>query len=90
MRIIWIREIKENLENYWTLSEMRRRSELRQRRKLLGKLTFMFITYELHGKCVGCSKSNVLKVGASCSASDHLIRKISSGACQESCVHFFK
>ena len=36
----------------------------------------------------GWPKSNVPKVQAYCSASDHLIRKISSGVCRD--IHWFE
>ena len=54
-------------------------------------LTFNFkefcicVLYEyVPPKNTGWPKSNVSKVGAYCSASDHQIRKISSGVYQES------
>ena len=43
---------------------------------------------ELEGTNTGWPKSNVPKVRAYCSASDHLIRKIFSGMCRD--IHWFE
>ena len=44
----------------------------------------MYIQYTMYIRCTGWPKSNVPKVRAYCSASDHLIRKIFQG-----CVRIF-